>query len=122
MKKLLFKIKDNVLYIKEKLRLSSENKNLLNTNVISSDELIFSLDYLNNNVKITSTFINELTKNYNIDTIIIEKIEFVSTILNVLKSDTNIINLIIKEDVQLSFNICEFIIKTNIKNKTIIIE
>ena len=29
---------------------------------------------------------------------------------------TNIINLIIKEDVQLNFNICELIIKTNIKN------
>ena len=83
---------------------------------------IFSLDYLNNNVKITSTFINELTKNYGIDTIIIEKMEFVSTILNVLKNNTNIINLIIKEDVQLNFNICELIIKTNIKNKTIIIE
>lgn len=97
------------------MRLSCENKNLLNTNVISSDELIFSLDYLNNNVKITSTFINELTKNYGIDTIIIEKMEFVSTILNVLKNNTNIINLIIKEDVQLNFNICELIIKTNIK-------
>lgn len=116
MKKLLFKIKDSALYIKEKVRLSCENKNLLNTNVISSDELIFSLDYLNNNVKITSTFINELTKNYGIDTIIIEKMEFVSTILNVLKNNTNIINLIIKEDVQLNFNICELIIKTNIKN------
>lgn len=85
MKKLLFKIKDSALYIKEKVRLSCENKNLLNTNVISSDELIFSLDYLNNNVKITSTFINELTKNYGIDTIIIEKMEFVSTILNGIK-------------------------------------
>ena len=44
MKKLLFKVKDSALYIKEKVRLSSENKNLLNTNVISSDELIFYLE------------------------------------------------------------------------------
>ena len=116
MKKLLFKIKDNALYIKEKVRLSNENKNLLNTNVISSDELIFSLDYLNNNIKITSTFINELAKNYSIDTIIVEKMEFVSTILNIVKNNTSIINLIINEDTQLTFKICELIIKTNIKN------
>ena len=116
MKKLLFKIKDNALYIKEKVRLSNENKNLLNTNVISSDEIIFSLDYLNNNVKITSTFVNELTKNYNIDTIIIEKIEFVPTMLNILKSNSNIINIVIKEDAQLTFKICELIVKTSIKN------
>ena len=42
MKKLLFKIKDNTLVIKEKIKLSTNYKNLLNTNLISSDELIFS--------------------------------------------------------------------------------
>ena len=116
MKKLLFKIKDNALYIKEKVRLSTNNKNLLNTNVISSDELIFSLDYLNNNIKITSIFINELTKNYNIDTLVVEKLEFVPTLLLIVKNNNNIINLIINEDIQLTFKICELIIKTNIKN------
>lgn len=35
MKKLLFKIKDNTLVIKEKIKLSTNYKNLLNTNVIS---------------------------------------------------------------------------------------
>ena len=116
MKKLLFKIKDNALVIKEKVRLSNTNKNLLNTNVISSDELIFSLDYLNNNIKITSTFIKELTNDYNIDTLIVEKMEFVETLLNILKNNTNIINMVIKEDVQLTFKLCELIVKTSIKN------
>ena len=116
MKKLLFKIKDNTLYIKEKVRLSNENKNLLNTNVISSDELLFSVDYLNNNIKIASTFVNELTKNYNIDAVVVDKMEFVPTILNIVKNDTNIINIVIKEDTQLTFKICELIVKTNIKN------
>ena len=114
--KLVFKIKDKSLYIKEKVKLSTNNKNLLNTNVISSDELIFSLDYLQNNVKITSSFINELTKSYKIDTIIIEKLEFTETILNIVKNNTNIINMIIKEDTQLTFKICELVVKTSIKN------
>ena len=116
MKKLVFKIKDNNLYIKEKIRLSNNNKSLINTNVISSDELIFSLDYLKENIKITSSFINELTKNYNIDTLIIKKLEFTECILNIIKNNSNIINLIIKEDTQLTFKICELIVKTNIKN------
>lgn len=116
MQKLVFKIKSNSLYIKEKVKLTNNNKNLLNTNVISSDELIFSLDYLNNNIKITSTFINELCKSYKIDTIIIEKLEFVETILNIIKNNQAIINLIIKENVQLTFKICELVVKTYIKN------
>ena len=41
MKKLLFTIKNNILEVKEKNRLTDEYKNILNTNVISSNELIF---------------------------------------------------------------------------------
>ena len=35
MKKILIKIKDNTIIIKEKVKLSTEYKNILNTNVIS---------------------------------------------------------------------------------------
>lgn len=116
MKKLLFKIKDNNLIIKERIKLSTEHKNILNTNVISCNELIFSTDYILTNNKILSTFINELAKDYNLDTIIIEKMGFVPLILNIIKSNKEIINLVIKEDSQLTFSICELLIKTNIKN------
>lgn len=73
MKKLLFKIQNNTLVVKERTKLSSEYKEILNTNVISCNELIFSSDYLVQNQKIVSSFINELTNDYNIDTICIEK-------------------------------------------------
>ncbi len=116
MKKLLFKIKDNAIIIKEKTKLNNEYKSMLNTNVISCNELIFSDEYLSNNSKIVSNFLNELTKDYNIDTLIIEKNEFALLILNNLKNNKNIINLILKEDEQLTFNLCEAIVKTNIKN------
>ena len=69
MKKLLFKIKDNTLVIKEKIKLSTNYKNLLNTNVISSDELIFSDEYLITNSKIVASFINEIVDSYKINTI-----------------------------------------------------
>ena len=59
MKKILIKIKDNTIIIKEKVKLSTEYKNILNTNVISCNELVFSDDYINDNKKIVATFINE---------------------------------------------------------------
>lgn len=116
MKKILFKIKNNTLIIKEKQKLSSNNKNLLNTNIISKDELLFSLEYLNTNVKIVSSFIKEITNTYEIDTVSIEKLELCLPIINILKNNTNVINLIIKEDIPLTFKVCEVIAKSNIKN------
>ena len=103
MKKLLFKIKDNTLVIKEKIKLSTNYKNLLNTNVISSDELIFSDEYLVTNNKIVASFINEIVTSYKIDSLLIEKNEFIIMILNIIKNNKSIINLILKEDSPLTY-------------------
>lgn len=116
MKKLLFKIQNNTLIVKERIKLSNEYKEILNTNVISCNELIFSTDYLLQNQKIVSSFINELTNDYNIDTISIEKFDYAKIILNLIKSNKQINNLILKEENQLTFTLCELIAKTNIKN------
>ncbi len=116
MKKILIKIKDNTLIIKEKIKLSSEYKNILNTNVISCNELVFSDDYILNNKKIVETFINELTKNYNIDTVIITNNSFTLMFLELFKNNKQIINLILKEDSPLTFPMCEAIMKSFIKN------
>ena len=97
MKKLLFKIKDSTLIVKEKVKLSTSYKNLLNTNVISSDELMFSDEYLIENAKIVSNFLNELTNNYNINTLVIEKNDYAQLILNLLTNNKNIVNLILKD-------------------------
>ena len=69
MRKILIKIKDNTFIIKEKIKLSSEYKNIINTNVISCNELVFSDEYILNNKKIVATFLQELTNTYNVDTI-----------------------------------------------------
>ena len=56
MKKIVIKIKENSLIIKERIKLTSEYKNIINTNVISCNELIFSDEYIINNKKIVTTF------------------------------------------------------------------
>ncbi len=116
MRKLLFKIKDNTLLIKEKTKLSSEYKNMLNTNVISCNELVFSSDYISKNQRIVATFLNELTKDYGINTLIIDSNEDAILILGLLKNNKYICNLVLKEETQLTFFICEALIKTNIKS------
>ena len=116
MKKILIKIKDNTIIIKEKVKLSTEYKNILNTNVISCNELVFSDDYINDNKKIVATFINELTKTYNIDTAIITNNSFALIFLELFKNNKQITTLILKDETPLTFAICEAIMKSNIKN------
>ena len=98
MKKILIKIKDNTIIIKEKVKLSTEYKNILNTNVISCNELVFSDDYINDNKKIVATFINELTKTYNIDTAIITNNSFALIFLELFKNNKQITTLILKDE------------------------
>lgn len=116
MKKVLIRIKDNSFIVKEKIKLSSEYKNILNTNVISCNELVFSNEYIVNNPKIVSNFIQELSKTYNIDTLIIEKNDFTLLFLNIIKNNKNITSLILKDDTPLTFKMCEAIMHSYIKN------
>ena len=116
MKKILIKIQDNSLFIKERVKLSNEYKNLLNTNVISCDELVFSEEYIIENKKIVTAFLDELTKDYNINIVIIEKNAFALLFIELLKNNKQIDTLILKEDSALTFPMCEAIMKSYIKN------
>ena len=49
--KVLFQIKSNKLIVQEKKRLKQEQKTLINTNVISQNELVFSDEYIIQNFK-----------------------------------------------------------------------
>lgn len=116
MKKILIKIKDNSFIIKEKIRLTPEYKSIIDTNVISCNELIFSDEYISSNTKILATFLEELSNTYSINTIILEKNEFLNILMEIFKNNSNITNLILKEDSQLTFSYCEKIMHSNIKN------
>lgn len=117
MKKILINIKNNEIIFSYKTNNSSINNDLINTNIISNNELIFSDVYINENSKIISSFINELIIQYQIHTITISKMELASFIINLLEKVTTIKNLYIKEDESLTYTICEAIIKNkHIKN------
>jgi hypothetical protein len=83
-KKITVCIKDNNLLFKYRINKPVE-PNLLNTNVISNEELIFSDDYILANSKIVSLFLNDLVKERNISVVTISNNELALLILPLLK-------------------------------------
>ena len=57
MKKVLIGIKDNALTFKYKKSVDKINNNLVNTNIITHNELVFSDEYIEENKKIVTGFV-----------------------------------------------------------------
>ncbi|MCI8394587.1 MAG: class B sortase [Bacilli bacterium] len=112
MKKVLISIENN------NLKLSYKNhhkmrEDLINTNIISDNELIFGLDYLKNNQKIVSLFIKELCEMKKLTKVVIDNNELTSFLLPFFKNISSIETLEIKSDETITFTICEEIIASN---------
>ncbi len=112
-KKILISIQNNSIIFSYKTNNSSISNDLINTNIISNNELIFSDIYIKDNSKILSSFIKELSIQYNINKAIISKIELTPLVLNLLKKATSITELEIKEEEALTYEICELLININ---------
>ena len=110
-KKILISISNNSIIFSYKTNNSSISNDLINTNIISNNELIFSDIYISENTKILSSFLKELALQYNINKAIISKIELANLILNLLKKATSITEVEIKEDESLTYTICEQLIE-----------
>ena len=116
-KKILISIENNNIFFSYKTNNSSISSDLINTNIISNNELIFSDIYIKENSKILSSFIKELSIQYNTNKVIISKMELAPLVLELLKKATNITDIEIKEDESLTYTVCEQLILLNhIKN------
>ena len=96
--KILIKIKNNRLQFINKKKLNTEYKNMLNTNVISNNELVFSDEYILLNQKIVITFLNELIKTYSISTLSFQNIEVFTIIYKLISRIKNIDSIYIDSD------------------------
>ncbi len=115
MKKVTVLIDNNALSFKYRTKKLTE-PNLLNTNVISHNELVFSDEYLQNNVKLVALFISDLVKEKEISEINVSNNELCLLIIDILKKIPNIQKLTITDDEKLSYTLCEQLCKTkNIK-------
>lgn len=113
MNKIIFQIKENKLFVQIRRRLNSDQKNLINTNVISQNELVFSDEYIVQNIKLIHNFIKELVTDYNINTLIIKEFEIAPLILHISSNINNLKALYLLEESILTYKICEKIIKAN---------
>ena len=106
MKKIVIEIADNSFIFKYRNN-KPVPENLLNTNVISNNELVFSVDYVNNNYKIVGLFITDLARERKIDTVSFTLNEIAEQIIPLLKRIDSISKIYLKEDTNLTYSLCE---------------
>ncbi len=117
MKKVLISINDNKIIISYKSNKDNINNDLINTNIISNNELVFSDVYIKDNFKILASFIKELTMQYHINKVAITTIDLAEFILPLLEKATSVTELFLLEDECITYSICEELVKIlHIKN------
>lgn len=105
--------KDRVSFSYYKKPLSNKKQDLLNTNIISRNELTFTEEYIVNNSKIVKSFIKELIADKNIYTIEVRDYQLLNMVINILGDIKEFKRLIITEDCDLEIHACKTIIKTS---------
>ena len=114
--KVLVQLKNNCIHFKVRKKLTNEYKNMLNTNIISDNEILFSDTYILENSKIVASFLDGLANHANANTAVIEVEDISLLIISIIKSMPHINNLILSYDSVLSHKECELILKCpNIK-------
>ncbi len=114
--KIIFQIQDNKLFVQKKRKLNTDQKNLINTNVISQNELVFSDEYILTNLKLVQTFLKELIIDAHINTLIIKENSIAPLILQAIKNIDNLNNLYLLEEDILTYSIAKEIINTKCIN------
>ncbi len=113
MNKILIGIKNNALTFSYRKVLAKTDGNLLNTNVITDSELIFSDEYISNNKKIVKSFIRELINQYEIKQLIIKETELVYTAFDLIDKSERIKAVFFREEKQLNYDVCEKILSNH---------
>ena len=102
--KIVFKIIKNILSVSlYKKELPYENLN--NTNVIDTKEIIFSEDYINENIDLVSSFLNVIIIKREVTKVIIKEIDLGIITLNIINKIPNIKELVIKDDKTVTYSL-----------------
>ena len=117
MKKILISFSNDTINFRYKIDKTKEEKDLtktlMNTNVISNDELIFSDSYLKSNVNIMSSFLNEIIKDKKISKLVIEEFDIVPIVLDITNSIKYITKLYIIPDSTITYKIYEKLLNSD---------
>lgn len=103
MNNILIQINNTLLTIS--LVNKKENKNLNNTNIIDTKELLFSESYIKDNIELVSSFLNTIILKNKIDKVRVNNIELTTLTLNLIYNSTTIKKLLISEDKIIDYEI-----------------
>ena len=112
---ILFKVYRDTLSVSE-LEKESDKNSLNNTTVINTKELEFSLDYIEKNIELVSSFLSLVIIKNNITTVKINTNNLANTLLLLAESWSSINKVIFKQNEIFSFeSYCLLLKNTNIK-------
>ena len=103
MNNILIKINSTLLTISLVKR--KEDKNLNNTNIIDTKELLFSYSYIKDNLELVSSFLNTIIIKNKIDKVRVNNIELTTLTLDLINEAKNIKKLLISEDKRIDYDI-----------------
>lgn len=103
MNNILIKVNSTLLTLTHVL--SKENKNLNNTNIIDTKELLFSYQYIKDNLELVSSFLNTIIIKNKIDKVRVNNIELTTLTLDLIEKSNNIKKLLISEDKTIDYEI-----------------
>ncbi len=103
MNNILLKISSDLLTISYAKK--STDKNLNNTNIIDTKNLLFSYEYILENMELVSSFLNTVLIKNNISKVKVNNIELVSLTLDLLSINNTIKNMLINDDKPINYDI-----------------
>lgn len=103
MNNILIKINNTLLTIS--LVNKRNNKDLNNTNIIDTKELLFSKSYIKDNIELVSSFLNTIILKNKIDKVRVNNIELTTLTLDLIHNSTTIKKLLISEDKTIDYEI-----------------
>ena len=110
MNKVLISIRSESLYFSFITDYNKPNRNLNNTNIIDSNELVFSTEYIKKNRKIMVAFVNELMAEHNFKKIKISTYEVGTVLIQLFEHIKNLRELFFEEESSLPYALCETLV------------
>ena len=103
MNNILIKVNSNLLTFT--IVNKKDDRNLNNTNIIDTKELLFSIDFIKYNIDLVSSFLNTVIIKHNIDKVRVNNIEIVTLVLDLINSMSNIKKILVSEDKTITYPI-----------------
>ena len=100
---ILIKVNSSLLTFSHTL--DKNKRNLNNTNIINTKELLFSIDYIKDNIELVGSFLNTVIIKNKINKVRVDNIEITPLALDIIRQSKSITKLLISDDIIITYDI-----------------